>query len=68
MYDGEGTPEARYWIARHRLRTEFSLSAEEADNEPALEAAIHFSIWEHAQKRQQWEEERAEARSKMQRG
>ncbi len=29
----EGTPQAEYWIARHRLREKFGLSAAEADDE-----------------------------------
>lgn len=65
MYDGSGTPEARYWIARNKLRSEFGLSAEEADREDAEETVIHFKVWEMVQKRQEWEQQRAESRSKM---
>lgn len=62
MFDGVGTPEARYWLARHKIRSEFGLTAEEADREDATEVAIHLTIWEQIAKRQKWESERASKR------
>lgn len=68
MFDQEGNPDSQYWVARHRLRKEFGLTAEEADNEPAEEAAIHFAIWNKQSEREKWEQRQSEMRSKMNHG
>lgn len=45
LRDFSGNPESREWIARHRLRKEFGLTAAEADAEPYDETLIHMKIW-----------------------
>ena len=66
MFRQQGNNEAQYWIARNRLRSEFGLTAEEADNEPAEEAAIHFAIWRFQSEYEEKEAKRAEAKNRVQ--
>jgi hypothetical protein len=45
------------------LRKEFSLSAEQADNEPNDEALIHFHIWKLSADREEKEQKLAERKA-----
>jgi hypothetical protein len=56
--------DTNYWIGRNRLRSEFNLSAKEADEEPYDEALIHFRIWKLQADRQEVEQRRAEFKAK----
>lgn len=57
-----------YWIGRNKLRSEFGLSAQQADNEPYEEALIHFRIWKLQADRQERESKIAEMKAKNNRG
>lgn len=65
LRDFHGTPEAREWIARHRLRKEFGLTAAEADAEPYDETLIHMKIWALQDERQDKENKDQERRNRM---
>jgi hypothetical protein len=63
MHDGNGTPEAQYWVTRNRVRSKFGLSASEADEELAEEVYIHNAIWNLILERKIWEQEKADRRA-----
>ncbi len=65
LWDGPGTPEAREWLATHRLRSEFGLTAEEAKYEMDNHAEgvlVHLKIWSLIADRQERDEKLQKAR------
>jgi len=57
--------ETQYWLIRHRLRSEFGLSAKQADDEPNEEVMIHAKIWSLLAEKEKKSEAEQELRSKI---
>lgn len=65
LRDFHGNSESRAWIARHRLRKEFGLTAAEADAEPYDETMIHMKIWSLEDERRKKEYESQQRRNRI---